>query len=665
MIRPLVLGIDTGGTHTDAAVCDLASKALLASAKAGTTHDDLSWGISEALLKISEKKWPGGFKAIDRVNLSTTLATNSVAEGHGAPVGLIMIGYDGKHESVLSQTSRLPLASTRFICGGHDFYGRPAAELDEDAVKAAVMELEGQVSGWAVSAMFSIKNPDHELKTAEIIRRYSDRPVTMGRDLTGRYDAVRRAATAALNAGLVPTINRLLDAVKRSMAELGLKARLMVVKGDGSLVSEDWARERPIETVVSGPAASALGANILGRALMRQNEENLWVADIGGTTTDLIFMKKGRPTISPDGAGIGRWKTMTTAVQTQTRGLGGDSQVSFNHTDASISIGPRRILPLCRLAEKWPQALDTLKAQKMIGTSASQAVVFFLPGVQAPEKPTQAESMVLRAMADGYPLPLSRYLQRLKKEKLHFPGLSVLQHPGILISAFTPTDAMAALGLYNEGSPDASLLGAELIGRGLNLSAEKVAGLVMEEFSRLLAQEIVSYSLQGQIKCEAGDFSADGLFASALQRRSLDGLEIVFRSPDTIFLLGGPAAAVAPFLARYLEGRIIVPPAFDTANAVGAAAAPIALSRRVEIHQMSGRQGYRLFLPDEIVEGWSVEILTEIAQRKMTEHMRALAAWAGAPDTEIKMEAVDRKFILKNGRTLHMGASLTFTAEQK
>ncbi|MDL2226226.1 hydantoinase/oxoprolinase family protein [Deltaproteobacteria bacterium OttesenSCG-928-M10] len=665
MSRRLILGIDTGGTHTDAVVFDPAGKAVLASAKAETTHHDLSLGIGEALARLSAAEWPGGRAAVDRIHLSTTLATNSVAEGYSAAVGLIMIGYDAGHEAVRVVASRLPMAETVFVAGGHDYFGREEAELDEAAVKEAVENLAGRVGGWAVSGMFSVKNPDHELRAAAIIKSVSDKPVTMGRDLTGQYDAVRRAATAALNAGLVVIINNLLDAVRRAADQAGFKARLMVVKGDGSLVSEEWAREKPIETVASGPAASALGVGVLGRGLLRAGEENVWILDVGGTTTDLAYLKKGRPVISRDGARIGPWSTMTAAVETRTRGLGGDSLVELSSGTAEISLGPRRVLPLCRLARKWPAALATLQNQKSGGAPATLGGVFFLPGTAERQGLSPDEALLVKALEREAPLPFASYARELHKKRERLVGLKVLQHPAILAAAFTPTDAMSVLGLYNEGSREAAALGAEIMGRAFKLSAEELAVRVLDEFGRLLAQEVVSHSLdQAGVKYEAVDFAADGLLGGALGRRGHEGLELVFRSPATTVLLGGPASALAPFFSRYLEGRLIVPPVFDTANAVGAAAAPISLTRQAEIHLLPSRKGYRLFLPDGIVDGWSVEVLTDLARERMTEYMARLARLAGADNPKISLSVDDRRIILKNGRVLNMGAGLSFTVEQ-
>ena len=666
MSGKLILGIDTGGTHTDAVVYDPAARGVLAAAKAETTHGDLSLGIARALTGLSALNWTGGFPAIERINLSTTLATNAIAEGQSAPVGLILIGYDPTQASVRGLTADLPLVETVFVPGGHDYFGREETELDEAAIKEAVLALDGRVAGWAVSGQFSVKNPDHEVRAAAIIKSLSSKGVTLGRDLTGRYDAVRRAATAALNAGLVAIIDKLMNAVKTAADQVGLgAARLMVVKGDGSLVSERWAREKPIETVVSGPAASLLGARELGRGLLRPEEKNLWVIDVGGTTTDLAYIKDGRPVVNPDGALVGRWNTMTTTVATRTKGLGGDSLVELNHNNGEVTIGPRRVLPLCRLVGRWPQVEQTLRTQKVMGLPATQAGIFFLPGLAPDAALSPEENDLVRALNPESPLALAHYAKERARAKRRFPALKTIQHPAILISAFTPTDALSVVGLYNEGSRQAAVLGAEIIGRVLKLSAEAVAAKVLDEFGRLLAQELVSHSLeQAGLKYDPEAFSSSGVFSQALGRRELDGLEIAFTASDPVFLLGAPVAALAPFLTRHLGGRVIVPPVFDKANAVGAAAAPIALSRSVEIHALPGRQGYRLFLPDEIRDGWSVEGLTELAEQRMTEHMRELALMAGARQPTVHLTCENRRIILKNGRVLNMGASLRFTVEE-
>ena len=128
---------------------------------------------------------------------------------------------------------------------------------------------------------------------------------------------------------------------------MGISAPLMVVKGDGSLVRAEWAMQRPIETILSGPAASVVGAWHLAAAA-----GDVWVVDMGGTTTDIAALREGRPRLNPEGAQVAGWRTMVEAVDVHTVGLGGDSQVRVDGKLGPdwLTIGPRRVVPLCLLA---------------------------------------------------------------------------------------------------------------------------------------------------------------------------------------------------------------------------------------------------------------------------------------------------------------------------
>ncbi len=661
-MKKYFLGIDTGGTHTDVVVFDPVGRAVVATAKAETTHHDLALGIAEALARLRKLSWEGGLAAIERIHLSTTLATNSIAENLGHRVGLILMGYDEGQAEVRRLVAELPQVTPVFIPGRHDFYGQEEETLDEAAVLAAARRLDDQVSGWAVSGFFSVKNPNHELAAARLIKSVSTKPVTLGRDLTGRLDAVRRAATAALNAGLVVIIGRLLDAVRDAADEAGLKARLMVVKGDGSLVSEEWAREKPIETVVSGPAAGLVGARLLTRGFLSPEERDLWVMDVGGTTCDLALIRDGLPAVNPNGARVGSWETMTEAVETRTRGLGGDSLVALD-SRGLVTLGPRRVLPLCRLAREWPRVLETLRLQKSLGTPATVAGCFFLPGTPPEPGVSEDEAAVLAALSRETPFPMATFAEEAFKGDHHFIGLKGLNHPSILVSAFTPTDALAILGLYNGGVREAAELGAALMGRALKWSPETLARRVLDEFGRTMAQEIVTYGfIRDGVDFSPAEYTEQGVFGGALTRRDHGHIEIGLKARDTVVVLGAPAGVLAPFLGRNLGGRLLVPPVYDVASAVGAAASPIYLKRRVEIHTLPYFVGFRLFLPDRVVDGEDLDQLVVKAESHMNQYMRSLARLAGEERVKISVTREDRRVTLGDGSKLHLGASLTFTA---
>ncbi len=319
---PILLGIDTGGTYTDAVLYDEGSGRIVTAAKALTTRHHLAVGIhaaAEAVLTSSGVE-PA---SIALVSLSTTLATNALVEGQGGRVGLVLVGFDEAAASRAGIVDALRGDPCVRIGGGHDAAGRACGTLDLAALDRAISGLEDSVAAFAVAGMFAVRNPEHEIAVRDRLRERTGQPVTCGHELSSRLDGPRRAMTCVLNARLVPIIQRLLDAADRSFSALGVSAPMMVVRGDGALVGAAVARLKPVETILSGPAASLVGASHLTGA------RDALVSDIGGTTTDYALLVDGRPRIDPDGATVGGFRTMVEAVAMRTVGLGGDSEVRW------------------------------------------------------------------------------------------------------------------------------------------------------------------------------------------------------------------------------------------------------------------------------------------------------------------------------------------------
>ena len=176
--------------------------------------------------------------------------------------------------------------------GGHDAAGHEVCPLDADGIVQQILELGGSVSAVAISAMFSVRNPAHEITLRNKLREITDLPVSCGHELSASLDAPRRALTALINAKLIPLIKNLIIATRQTMSDHGIDAPLMVVRGDGTLVSSDFAEYSPVETILSGPAASVVGAQFLA------NRSDMLVSDIGGTTTDVALIKDGQPVLS-------------------------------------------------------------------------------------------------------------------------------------------------------------------------------------------------------------------------------------------------------------------------------------------------------------------------------------------------------------------------------
>ncbi|MDX1380162.1 MAG: hydantoinase/oxoprolinase family protein, partial [Xanthomonadales bacterium] len=282
-IANLRLGIDTGGTYTDAVLVD-ADNRIVAAAKRLTTHHDLTLGIGEALDALPAAQLGG----VGLVALSTTLSTNAVVEGRGAPVAVLLPGYGPQQveKSGLLDLFEADLVVT--LPGGHDASGREREPLDLGQARTAIEQRLPRVSAFAISSMFGVRNPLHEITLRDLVREIGSRPVTCGHELASDLDAPRRALTAALNARMVPVIQDLILAVQRILRERAIGAPLMMVKGNGSLINIETALAQPVGTVLSGPAASVVGACALSGL------RNAIIADMGGTTTDIAVVSGGQ-----------------------------------------------------------------------------------------------------------------------------------------------------------------------------------------------------------------------------------------------------------------------------------------------------------------------------------------------------------------------------------
>ena len=339
---PLGLGIDTGGTYTDAALVEMDNGRVLHTAKSLTTHSSLSLGITRVLDKISASAGQGALGRVSLVGLSTTLATNAIVEARHGRAALVLIGYDQDLIQRYNLGSRLVVERVSFIAGGHDVKGEQVEPLDLDAL-AGLAEDCGGLESFGVSSFFSVRNPAHELAARDYLLKATGLPVTCGHELSQSLDSIARATTTALNATLVPILTELIADVRLALQKRRAGGRLMVVKGDGSLLDADEAVKRPVETILSGPAASVVGASHL--AGLYEKAKRMWVVDIGGTTTDIALLENGLPAVAKDGATVGGWRTMVQAVEVRTVGLGGDSLVRPLR-GGGFELGPRRVTPL-------------------------------------------------------------------------------------------------------------------------------------------------------------------------------------------------------------------------------------------------------------------------------------------------------------------------------
>jgi N-methylhydantoinase A/oxoprolinase/acetone carboxylase beta subunit len=626
------LGIDAGGTYTDCVLYDLRQRTVLAKSKALTTHHNLSMGIAEGLqaLHLADPA------LVKMVALSTTLATNSIVEGKGGRPGAIIMS------PVSHQHSDIAWRPLRFVSGAMDIRGEQIEPVDPVEVQEAIRELLAEgVDAFAVSGYASVRHPQHELEVRELIRGLCDLPVICGHELSQRLDYLARANTAVLNARLLGLIRQLLGAVKSALAGIGVDAPLMVVKGDGSLISEAVALERPVETVLSGPAASVSGARHLTD--LREGV----VMDMGGTTTDSAVLSQGLVRVHPEGATVGGWRTSVEAADIYTIGLGGDSHLNFN-ADRELFVGPRRVLPLCKLAAEVPavaEAFAKLDPNRLTYRGSARALDYFQLGRDHEEATlSERDQAIVTALQAG---PMSRETLA-RKVKLIEPSLlrtEALEDLGFVQrAALTPTDLLHVTGEFvawdATAARDALRIFAGLYGE----TPEQIIERVKEEIVRRLVLQVLRHVLGHDLSGQ------DTLAALALAPANAHPvIEVSLHYRDTIVALGAPVHPFFPQVAERLQARLIIPEHAEVANAIGAIASEVVVRERaivrpgdVSNYVVHTRNGKREF---DQLDG-AVSAAREAARELAVER----AGRSGATRPTVRIDVDERKGLLADGQ---------------
>ncbi|MEV6609805.1 hydantoinase/oxoprolinase family protein [Kutzneria sp. NPDC051319] len=327
---PVRIGIDVGGTFTDAVAVDARSFELLGKVKVPTSHDHedgVVHGILEALEKLRADVGIGA-RDVSFLAHGTTQATNALLEGDVATVGIAGVGtgFDAFATRRLSAFAKMELAP------GHRLPVRFAAVPDLAAAGAAVEALAALGAEVVVAVEpFSVDDPDGELAVVTAARQRGVL-ATATHEITGLYGLTKRARTAVLNAGIMPRMVSTADLVETGVERAGITAPLMVVRGDGGVMSLPEMRRRPLLTALSGPAAGVAGA------LMSERLSEGVFLETGGTSTDISVVRRGRVQVRH--ARLGGYETYLPALDVRTVGVGGGSLVRFSG-HAVTGVGPR------------------------------------------------------------------------------------------------------------------------------------------------------------------------------------------------------------------------------------------------------------------------------------------------------------------------------------
>jgi N-methylhydantoinase A/oxoprolinase/acetone carboxylase beta subunit len=338
-----ILGIDVGGTHTDAAL--LSGSKVLATAKVSTNRGRLLDSLVDVTRQVIEGV---DIDSIDSINLSTTLSTNAIVEGRTEPVGLVISSGPGLNPDVYRMGDHYFIVS-----GSIDHRGSSIADLDEGELDHAVQTCgEKDVRVYALVSKFSTRNPDHEKRMANVFQNQSDF-ITMGHELSGQLSFPRRIATAYYNSAVWRDYNSFADAMEESLRSFGITADIHILKADGGTMPLEVSRRLPVESILSGPAASVMG--IVG--LSKITEDSI-ILDIGGTTTDIAVFADGAPLVVRDGITIRKYPTLVRALNTRSIGIGGDSALSV--VEGKVRVGPDRLGPAMALSGDHPTLVDAM-----------------------------------------------------------------------------------------------------------------------------------------------------------------------------------------------------------------------------------------------------------------------------------------------------------------
>ena len=653
----LTLGIDTGGTYTDAVLFDTGTGEVMAKAKSLTTKHDLTEGVRGAIEQVIGNSGA----EIGLVSISTTLATNAIVEGQGSPAALVLIGHQPRDLERPDIASALAQDPAVLIAGGHDATGEETAALDLGSIRDFANAQQGKIAAFAVSAMFAVRNPAHEIAARDLIRAETGLPVTCAHELSSNLDAPRRALTALLNARLIPLIQDLILAVRGLMQGYGIAAPLMVVKGDGSLIEADVALVSPVETIMSGPAASVVGAHQLAGL------DDAFVSDIGGTTTDVALVTEGSPQLSRDGAEVGDFRTMVEAVSVHTSGLGGDSELNLDERGRLVA-GPRRAVPLSLLASSHPTILRDLERQVERGYANQWDGQFAL------------RQRALDTSLDTMSSSQKRLWERLEKGPVSLaalyqdetPTLALRRLTGrglVILSRLTPSDAAHLRGLQATWDPRGAELGAELWLRQWQASGHRapddiesfcqaVFDAVMTQSARaLLGSAVAEEHGQSLPTGRAAELFVDGPLSA--QPGRLFDMKLVLHHP--IVAIGAPAAAYYPPVGERLGTKVVVPEHAEVCNAVGAVAGGV--TQRVDALITSPSEGlYRCHMPDGVADFPDLDKAADHGMAIITKAAAQLAEAAGAVEVTLSSQRDDNVVRGADGLETFIESRLRVTA---
>ena len=572
----LGLGIDAGGTYTDAVIYDFSSGRVIEKSKAPTTKWNFTIGITEALKKLD----PALLSGVGITVVSTTLATNAIVEGRGRKVGLLMMPL------AEVPADRIEHKPWKIISGRMSINGDVLEAVSEEDVRRTADEMikKDNVEAFAVSGYGSTANPSHEIQVKRIIEAETGLGVCCGHELSNTLNFFVRANTAVLNAGIIPLLERFIGELEASLEGMKIGGSVMIVRGDGTLMSRGKAVLHPVETSLSGPAASIAGARYLS------GSTDAVIVDVGGTTSDIGLIKDGEIRLTEEGASVGSWRTHIKAVDMFTLGAGGDSRIMIESRE--LKVGPQRVAPVGRLSgvDGIDEALafvEQLHSDYTVSTAAMEILV--LTGREPDWELSYDETRIMEALRER-PYSIKELAVRLTHGLWTILNTARLENSAVIQRhGLTPTDLLTVSG-------DVELWPKHLSERFLNLfniiwgdDQGSFTDAVFEFVSDNLLQTLLlqEFDLSGRA---ADRVSGDPAFRALLNNIKGRSRALSLTPSLKSSLIG--VGAAAPWLLSRLAGRLgvklIIPENGDVANAVGAVCSMVTVRRGASVIPENG-----------------------------------------------------------------------------
>lgn len=580
------LGIDTGGSYTDAVLVDCSTDKIISKSKAATTKENLAVGIENAIDRLHIRNMEDH---ICLICLSTTLATNAVIEGKGAAVGLITIDAPRRYY--------YPVSCSYDVKGKIDVKGCELSPLDIENAVQALEQMKGKVEALAISGYASVRNPVYERKIKDLSEQILGVPVVCAHELTNVLGYYERTITATLNAKLIPIIKNLITAAKEILKRKGIHGTLVVIKGDGNCMVDSFAEERPIETILSGPAASALGGMFLS------NQKDMIIADMGGTTLDIVPIFNRKIPIEESGAVVGRWKTRVKAMHSRSFGLGGDSYIRMDNS-GNLTFGPERVVPLCVAAQKYPKLTDEIRDLSLcseyhiVERQEVDCIMRFKSASMVSEELESEEKEILSLLQEG-PHSLLYLGKELNKDIDSLKLKKLLDFDLVQMISLTPTDLLHAAGEYTQYHTEISQIAVYRLAKRKRMNSREFIAYAEDCFTeRICSAFVESLLLEKGIKEEyISDDVVRCLFDRKIQKYPLADFSIKLNVP--IVGIGAPAKAWFKRVEKKLNCQVIVPENNEVANAVGTVAGGINESLEALIRYDFQAKKYIAHLPDK------------------------------------------------------------------